>query len=536
MKIKLVFPPTITYAYGLGFESNNIPPYGMGIITSILRNNSYFVEQEDLMLKINFYKDNVFLKKRRKKIESIIIKLKDQNLYNSIYKGEIKDKEIILFIDEILNYSSFKGFNLIGFSILTFDQFLFSLLLTQRLKQRYNTPIVLGGAFINLYGDLYPEIFNFVDYMIRGDGGVPLLKLIDYLKGKIPLSEVPNLTYKKDEKIISNPQQYYPLEDMPVPDFRGLPLEEYRKMGIDLGLPYQISRGCSNRCPFCTYYVNERLEFKSFKKVVSEIKEMKERYKSNIFYFCDNAINNSYEYLDELMDSFIENKLDILWIVYAKIGKLNKEILKKMKEAGCLWLKFGIESGSKNILKMMHKGFDIKEAEDTLRYSHEVGIKNRIFLVTGYPYERSEDIINTIRFLKNNKKYIDRVTIYKFTLEKISILNNNAQVYGVKSILPRPCRYALSFDETKGLKWNKKVIQQERNTKKIMKAILFNGIGEKKNIFIIFVSWWFYTIISKNEKLRIFLIRNKFINILFIYFIPSKIKATLGYFQGCFVK
>ncbi|KPK99059.1 MAG: hypothetical protein AMJ95_01195 [Omnitrophica WOR_2 bacterium SM23_72] len=540
MNIKLIFPPTVGYMYGLGFASYNIPPYGMGILSAFLRRHFHFVEQEDLLLNVNYCNEDRHYFKKRKRTEFNIVKLKNVELYPLIYKGEIKDKEIISFIDEILDSISVDRFNLTGFSIFTFDQFLFALLLSKRLKQRIDIPIVFGGAFITLYGQLYPEIFNFVDYTIIGDGGIPLLRLIDYLNNKISIFEVPNLIYKKNGKLIANPKEYYPLEDMPVPEFDGLPMELYRgfETGNNILLPYQITSGCSNKCSFCTYYINDKLEFKSYNKVVTEIRQMKERYNSNIFYFCDNLINNSYDYLEGLCDSFIENKLDICWSVYVKFGNLDSHILKKMKEAGCQWLKFGIESGSNNVLNRMHKGFTSEQAAETLKCSHEVRIKNQIFLLVGYPYETDQDINRTILFIENNKEYISKILIYKFQLEEQSLLCAMPNSYEITKTFPRPCRFVLSFDELKGLKWNKKFKQQEYSARKILKTVLFNGKVHRKykNLFIFPIIYCLYTIILSNEKIKVFLIRNKILNNCFVHLIPQKFKNVLAYFQGCFIK
>jgi len=436
-------------------------PYGLGVIASFLRNNGYSVDLQDLHILIN--RKTTFGK------EKIIISLPDiDRLLSNKLNCESK---IIRFIDKLIDLISPQNYQLIGFSIFCFEQFPFTIILTQHLKQRYNTPIVLGGAFISLYGDLYPEIFNSVDYMIRGDGGVPLLKLIDYLKGKIPISEVPNLTYKKDGKIISNPQQYYPLEDMPAPDFRGLPLRLYRNFGIIKPLlPYQIMRGCTNRCSFCTFpLIEPKIEFKSYKKVISELKKMKQEYRYNFFDFnTSSTLDLSYEYLDGLCDVLIKERLNMRWKACSIAGRLDKKILKKMYQAGCRYLEFGIESGSDRILKIMNKKFSSEEASKILKASYEAGIKNVVNFIIGHPQETKEDFNKTLVFIKKNKRYITIYQIYKFALLYGSHIHINYQHYGIKRLIPSKRRFTFGFEESNGIPIQEQQRQREENYNRVI--------------------------------------------------------------------
>ena len=85
--------------------------------------------------------------------------------------------QLDLLVEGILNSVSVEGFNLIGFSVFSYLHFIFAIMLAKKIKQKTNAPIVFGGSFITLFGYFYPEVLNFVDYMIIGDGSVPLLKL-----------------------------------------------------------------------------------------------------------------------------------------------------------------------------------------------------------------------------------------------------------------------------------------------------------------------------------------------------------------------
>lgn len=480
-KLKLIFPCRI--------ETDNPnylpPPYGMGVLAAFLRQHNYYVEQDDLSVRLNRDDSDKYSFINYKPDLNFDRYYKELPIYISTGKAK---GELDLFVEKILDSICLNGYNLIGFSIFSFYHFFFALLLSKKIKERIDTPIVFGGPFISLCGHLYPEVFDFVDYMIVGDGRIPLLRLIDYLKKSIPISDVPNLIYRDNGKLIANPRQHYPIEDMPMPDFDGLPIDLYKnsKFGNRIILPYQISRGCTSSCSFCpNRYLNSKLEFKTFEKVINELSQMKERYNCNSFYFCDDVINNSYEYLEELCDILIKNKLNINWAVYVKVGNLDRHILGKMIDAGCHKLKFGIESGSDRILKMMNKGFTSEQASKTLRDGYEAGMKNLVSLITGYPYETQEDLKQTLEFIRINKKYIHYIDIFRFILIYDSAIYFNPEKYGLVNLISTSSRYTFAFDELNGLKWKQKKKQQWHSNKQLIKVAYMNSKFKLKLIFFL---------------------------------------------------
>ncbi|MBU0548691.1 MAG: radical SAM protein [Candidatus Omnitrophica bacterium] len=319
---------------------------------------------------------------------------------------------------------------------------------------------------------------------------MPLLRLIDHLKGNDAISRIPNLVYRReDNKIIENPREDYPIEDIPLPDFDGLPLEAYRikQDTNNLVLPYQISKGCLNRCSFCTFpAVSRKLAFKSNDKVVNDLAQMKKKYQSRIFFFCDELINNSYDRLEELCDLFIKNKLDILWSAHAKVGNLDKRILKKMREAGCFRLAFGIESGSNKILESMNKGFTAEQAGNTLKDAFEAGINVRISLINGYPHEKNDDVKKTLDFIRKNRKYISYAWVYKFSLNYGSAIYLHPERYGVKNLIAENRDFCFRFDETSGLKWKQRKRQQRYNHMRTLQAVYGNLAFNRKHRLLLF--------------------------------------------------
>jgi anaerobic magnesium-protoporphyrin IX monomethyl ester cyclase len=443
----------------------------MGSLASYLRRSGYCVEQEDLNIRMNLHS----------KGNEDVSRFKIQEVLEILKTGNFKCR-LGFFVDRLVDSLSLGSkFKLIGFSNLASDGFFFSLLLARRIKQKTSTPLVFGGSYITLFGHLYPGISDYVDYMITGDGGEPLLKLVAYLNNEIPVSEVPSLIYKENGQLRSNPQKCYPLEDAALPDYTGLPVDLYRvpQYGNNMRLYYQLSRGCSGKCSFCSFRGgSEKLEFKSYDKIIRELKQLKERNKSNSFVFCDNAINISNDFLEGLCDLFIKKDLGISWLANAKVNNFNRRLLKKMKQAGCRILSFGIESGSDRILKMMNKESSFLEASQVLKDVFDAGIKNEISLICGFPHEKQEDIDQTIEFVRKNGRFISVIRPHIFSLYYGSDIYFKPGKYGIENLTPMPgYSHIFQFDEISGLKWKQKWEQQNNFKKQLKKICAFSRVS-----------------------------------------------------------
>ncbi len=224
-KIKLVLPCNFEYYHPYAYIPMEYLPYGMGVLTAFLKEHKFYVAQEDLSFKFSKKDDASSSSVFKIAKVTLLNKLQDHKVMHRFIRSGKIDRKLASFIDGILDYSSMKEFNIIGFSIFSFHQLPLALMFARRIKQRTNATIIFGGAHINRCGHLLPSfIFNFVDYIILGDGRMPLLKLINYLQGEATISQVPNLMYRDNGRLVTSPREYYPLEDIPMPDFDGLPV------------------------------------------------------------------------------------------------------------------------------------------------------------------------------------------------------------------------------------------------------------------------------------------------------------------------
>lgn len=120
----------------------------------------------------------------------------------------------------------------------------------------------------------------------------------------------------------------------------------------------------------------------------------------------------------------------------------------------------------------MNKGVTNAQTQIVLRDAAGLGIRNFIFLISGYPHEQEEDVKNTVDFIRRNKKYLWFAGIYILHVTYGSNLWKHPERYGITNLVPLIFGDGtFAFDEIGGLRWQEKRIQQVRSRQQIKKAI-----------------------------------------------------------------
>ena len=118
-----------------------------------------------------------------------------------------------------------------------------------------------------------------------------------------------------------------------------------------------------------------------------------------------------------IMDSLIKKNLDLdIWVAGARVTDADKDLFKKMKEAGVKSLEFGIESGNQEVLDYYNKKITLKKVEEAVRLSKKIGFLTIGNFILGAPIETDKHINDTIQFAK--KLNLDFAFFYGFSFLK----------------------------------------------------------------------------------------------------------------------
>ena len=95
--------------------------------------------------------------------------------------------------------------------------------------------------------------------------------------------------------------------------------------------------------------------------VVDELEYLNKNFGADHFTFYDDAFTVDQYRTEEICKEIINRKLKIRWNCETRVDMVTKELLAKMKAAGCTDVWFGVESGSQRVIKAMDKGILIEQ-------------------------------------------------------------------------------------------------------------------------------------------------------------------------------
>jgi len=279
--------------------------------------------------------------------------------------------------------------------------------LARLIKERFpHKIIVLGGAHASLLPQETIENNPFIDFLIRGEGEIRIIQLIEYLEGQIKLEELDGIVFKKDKQIINIPPKEFiqNLDDLPRPAYDLISLEKYSSYLQSQNQPATImltSRGCPFNCIYCSKPVfGSSLRARSSKSILEEIVFLKENYNIKEIFFYDDSFTLDEKRIIELCQLMIENNIKISWKCETRVNLVNQELLDLMKKAGCYMICYGIESGNQKILDVLKKGITLEQTEKAITMTKKAGIKILGYFMIGIPKETEENIQETINFAK----------------------------------------------------------------------------------------------------------------------------------------
>jgi radical SAM superfamily enzyme YgiQ (UPF0313 family) len=90
----------------------------------------------------------------------------------------------------------------------------------------------------------------------------------------------------------------------------------------------------------------------------------------------------------------------MLWQGQARVNTVDEDVLKCMKDAGCVSVGLGIESGSQRILDAMNKRTKVAQNVAAIEAAKKVGLDVIVQCIYGYPGESDETIAETIDFFR----------------------------------------------------------------------------------------------------------------------------------------
>jgi radical SAM superfamily enzyme YgiQ (UPF0313 family) len=262
---------------------------------------------------------------------------------------------------------------------------------------------VLGGCHATFWDDKALQECPQLDVVVRKEGENTLLELVRKIEKREKFANVLGITYRSGGEIFRTPDRPYieNLDELPFPAYHLMPIEHLRKSG-ELIIPVMTSRGCIFWCDFCTAVrmFGRKHRTRSPKNIVDELELIQKGYSAEEVSFCDDIFTLDQTRTERLCDEIKKRKIKIKWTCGTRVDMVTRELLRKMKDAGCIGIWFGVESGSQKVLNDMHKGISVTQTMKAFKWAHEIGLRTLAQVILGYPGETIETAWQTIKFVE----------------------------------------------------------------------------------------------------------------------------------------
>ena len=260
-----------------------------------------------------------------------------------------------------------------------------------------NIITVIGGPHVTFTAEETLSEYPWIDIVARGEGDYTLVDIVNGL----PLKDIGGIAFKEKGKVIVNPLRPWieNLDELAEPARDLFPISKYRALGDECGIA--SSRGCPYNCAFCVGHkmVGRKGRFRTPKLVVDEIEHILELGFTRIN-IVDDLLTARKSHVYAICDEILARNIKVPWSAYTRVDTVDKELYTKMREAGCYYVLYGVESGCQKILDNVHKKITPEKVVWAVNLATECGIKSIASFVIGLPGETKETLAQSVAFAK----------------------------------------------------------------------------------------------------------------------------------------
>lgn len=371
----------------------NYPPYGFGILATHLRKDGIEVK----ILNLN----NEIL--RACKRESA-----DEFIFDDIWKKALA-VELAIYKPDLIGTTCM--FTQMHRSL--------SFVCAEIKKLSPQIPLAVGGVHITnslvnnesreaLFKDLKVEFF------FRYECDIAFKQFIKVVNKQAPINSLTQVIFHINNKTLDFPRHNYPTGDdiniIPAHDLMNpIELSRWGKVGSYTYLIPEkakfstvlFNRGCRGHCAFCSVrnFNGIGVRSRDVQSVIDELLMLRNNYGvEHIMWLDDDFLYNRSKSMF-LFNEMIRQKVDITWDCTNGViaASLNDEIIEAAEASGCIGLNIGVESGDKEVLRLVKKPSTVEQflrAAESLRRHPKIFTK--VFLIIGFPGETYRQLLNTL--------------------------------------------------------------------------------------------------------------------------------------------
>lgn len=264
--------------------------------------------------------------------------------------------------------------------------------------------MIAAGPHVTYFSEESLERCSGLDIIIKREFDT---KIANVLENFSDLSAVKGIAFRNKNEILDTGEGRLcdDLDSLPFPDRDNVPYDWYleawysRKPFINI----MTSRGCPYQCTFCLWpnaMYGHKQRMRSIDNVIDELKYVIDRYGVKEINIDDDTFTTNKERVIEFCHRLRDHNIKLIWTCNGRVDHIDGEMLKEMKASGCKLIRYGIESGSPEVLKKIRKGITVDQVERAIILTKRNGIQTLGGFMFGFPWDSRETIQETINLAK----------------------------------------------------------------------------------------------------------------------------------------
>lgn len=280
------------------------------------------------------------------------------------------------------------------------------------LRKESAAKFILAGSHVTATAPNLFELYPIFNYAIVGEFEFSFLKLICALRENESIDGIKGIGFRESDgkvKINGRAEPIINLDDLPIPARDLFPaffngdMSLYNDGFCQYYPAYHIhtSRGCCFKCSFCdrvqVLFAGSQQRFFSPHRVVDEMIALKKIGAGEIYIDDDNFTSNKL-HVHAICNEIKKRELNLRWSAMCDAMSLDLLTLKIMADAGCVGIKFGLDSADAAVLNSINKPLKLKNLENIVSTSKKLNIKTHMSVVFGLPGETKKTLQRTFEY------------------------------------------------------------------------------------------------------------------------------------------
>lgn len=383
------------------------------------------------------------------------------------YEVEVYNQDKNHYSDEHLTeYLNKNKYDIVGVSVIAgYYQYRKLLRISDAINKSKQRPsYIIGG-----HGPSpEPEFFlkkTQADVAIIGEGDETIVELLEAISTKRNLTHVRGIAFREGDKVVINERRALirDIDSIPFPSYKLFPIDYYRlgrmphATNADFVMPVLSGRGCTFECNFC-YRLDAGFRPRCNESIIEEIQLLKRDYGITYIVFSDELLMSSISRTVSLCEDLIRAKLNIKWECNGRLNYAKPDVLKLMKESGCVFINYGIEAMDNQVLKDMKKGLTTEQITKGIEATFAAGISSGFNIIFGNIGDNQKTLNKGVEFLL---KYDD-----------------GAQMRTIRPVTPYPGSPLYYYAIEKGLMEDCEDFYENKHTNSDLLAINFTEMSD----------------------------------------------------------